>query len=103
MPFDRFCDICYMLKNYSADDLNHIFNRAKKFNLEKICSYVIIHTAGLFNISNIKALEIAFENLNDHSFLDFIVSKHNKKYLYTEKRIASRFFSKNRKSLLKEV
>ena len=83
----------------------HLFNRAEEVGMEKICAFAVLQTSELLMFNNFYAIEIATKILgSDNDFLHMIVSpKEKKKFLFTERNILERFFSENRKTLLKEV
>lgn len=100
----KYFDIYTLLRRLSPSDVDNFFTNAYKYNLQEICSFAIIQTACLFNIGDNGALSTARKILEDDSlFLHLVMSKMDEKmFIYTEPNILNRFFSKNRKNLLKE-
>ncbi len=105
MTLYKYCDIYMLLNDEGEEYVDFLFDRAKKLGMEKICAFAVLQTAELFKFKNLYAVEIAQKALNyDFNFIHVITSpKENKKYIFTEESVIERFFSDNRKALLKEV
>ena len=104
MTLYKYCDIYLFLNDASTAYVDFVFERAKELNLEKICAFVVIQMSGLFTFENTYALTKAKEILkNDPDYIHTVYAPKDKKpYIYIDKDIESRFFSNNRKLLLKE-
>lgn len=105
MTLYKYCDIYMLLNDADRACTEHLFNRAEEVGMEKICAFAVLQTSELLMFNNFYAIEIATKILgSDNDFLHMIVSpKEKKKFLFTERNILERFFSENRKTLLKEV
>lgn len=105
MTLYKYCDIYLLLCNISNDHVDKIFERAIELGVDKVCAYAILHTAELFDVENSYAVTMAYGTLcNDPDFIHNVISPKDRKiYTYTERNISERFFSSNRRKLLKEV
>lgn len=105
MTFYKYCDIYMLLNELSEEDVVKLFARAKVLGMEKICGYAIVETAGLFDISDGKALREARKVLEEEpDFILQVVSPEDKKYYkYQTKDVTKRFFMRDRTEDLKEV
>ena len=104
MTLYKYCDIYLLLDRFTSNDIKNLFYQAEEYNLQDICSSVIIWTADLFNIEKGYALECAKKSLTDRSIPQIVVSPSEKtSYIYTVDNTKERFFCDNRKELLREV
>ena len=105
MTLYKYCDIYLLLSGMEPQDFKELFNRAKELGLEVICGFVILQTIELFDIENPIAYFAATEALKENpDFLHTVISpRDQKRFVYTEKDIVTRFFSEERQNLLKEV
>ena len=105
MTLYKYCDIYTLLNGISKENVDFLFDRAKLLNMEKICAFAVYQTAALFEFDNAYAIRLSEAILgSDPDFVHTIVSpKDKKKFIFTEKDILNRFFSDNRKELLREV
>lgn len=105
MTFYKYCDIYMLLNELSEEDVSKLFVRAKALGMEKICGYAIIETAGLFDISDGKALKEARRVLEeDLDFVLRVISPEDKKhFIYQTRDVEKRFFMTDRAEDLKEV
>lgn len=105
MTLYKYCDIYMLLNDTSKENIDVLFDRAKKLGLEKVCAFAVYQTAELFDFKNVYAVSVAESILNrDPDFIHTVVSpKEKKKYIFTERDISERFFSDSRKALLQEV
>lgn len=105
MTLYKYCDIYVLLNEATKKDIDELFIRTKELQMGKICAFAILQTSELFYFKNDYAIKVAKEILEfDEDFIHTVISpKDKKKYVFTEKNISNRFFSNDRKSLLKEV
>ena len=105
MTLYKYADIYMLLSELSVKQLKGIFERAKAFDMEKICAYAILETIGLFDVDNIFVYDIAKAALSDD--IDFclkVVSPKDKKnFTYKTADVNERFFMESRAKDLKEV
>ncbi len=103
MTLYKYVDIYFLLMQMSPRDIERIFYRAKKLQLEKICAYAILETANLFSFEEHMATKKAKLVLKEKDFLLSVWSPQDRKvFLYKEKNTKKRFFAKDRKKLLEE-
>lgn len=105
MTLYKYGDIYSLLSDMSEEETEKMFIRAKELNLDKKCAFAIKQTAELFKLENDYSVSRADLILQDDpEFMNRVISpKANKTYVYTEKSAFRRFYSKDRKKLLKEV
>ena len=105
MALYKYCDIYVLLNEATKKDIDELFIRTKELQMGKICAFAILQTSELFYFKNDYAIKVTKEILEfDEDFIHTVISpKDKKKYVFTEKNISNRFFSNDRKSLLKEV
>lgn len=105
MTLYKYCDIYMLMEDVDREEIDGFFLRAKQMGMEKVCAFAILQTGALFHFSNTYAISAACNILKDTpEFLHIIISPTNqKRYLYSEKNIAERFFAEDRKLLLEEV
>lgn len=103
MTLYKFADIYMLLHTMDLQTLNEVMGRAKEMGMEKICAFAIAQTAALFMWHNDIAVKIADEVLKqDPQFIHTVVSPQEKAvYRYWNEDLVERFYSKNRKKLLK--
>ena len=105
MTLYKYSDIYMLINDANKEYVDCIFERAKHFQMEKICAFAILQVSELFYLDNKYAVQVADDVLrSDKEFLHTVISpKDKKEYVYTEKSVSKRLFSNNRKNLLKEV
>lgn len=105
MTLYKYCDIYMMLNDFSTSKVETLFERAKQLNLINECCFAIIQTCRLFLNNNNIALEYAIKNIgeNEECIHTVISPLENKKYIFNKKDMRERFFSNNRRSMLKEL
>jgi hypothetical protein len=105
MTLYKYCDIYMLLSEMSDKQLLEIFERSKELDMEKICSYAILETMGLFDMKLSLAKKIAEEILlDDPDFcLKVISPKEKKTLIYQTKDVTERFFMESRVDDLREV
>ncbi len=105
MTLYKYCDIYMLLSEMNEGQLFRIFKRAKELEMEKICAYAILETAGLFDIADVYALHKAEEALaDDPDFCLRVTSPQEKKTLiYNTCDAGRRFFMESRAEDLREV
>ena len=105
MTLYKYCDIYMLLSEISDKKLEHIFDRANKFGMEKICAYCILETIELFDIDNEFArLKATSALANDTDFCLTVISpKDKKKLIYKTASATERFFMSSRADDLMEV
>lgn len=104
MTLYKYSDIYLLLNDASKEYVDHLFARAKALGMEKVCAFAVCQTAALFAFENGYAVQTAEAALkSDPAFLHTVIDpQEGKRYLYTEKDIAARFFADDRMRLLKE-
>ena len=105
MTLYKYCDIYMLLNDESKNHIDFLFNRAKELEMEKVCAFAVFQMSKLFDFQNLYAVEIAESALKkEPDFIHTVVSpKEKKTYVFTQRRIADRFFCDCRKTLLREV
>ena len=105
MTLYKYADIYMLLHDMTEREINAVFARAIALGLENVCAYAILETAGLFDMENHPAVEMAWQTLaNDKDMLYRVVSpRENKVYTYRTKDVTKRFFMDDRLRDLKEV
>ena len=105
MTLYKYCDIYLLLEDMSKQDFYLLWKRAKELGVEKICSFAMLQTSKLFAINKPYIMETIQTTLErDPMFVHRVIAPSEKKiYVYEEKDLVERFFSKNRKELLREV
>lgn len=105
MTLYKYCDIYMLLSEMSDEQLQKVFDRAKKLGMEKVCAYTILETMGLFDMKDAFAHRIASNALaGDPDFcLKVISPKYKKTLIYQTADVTERFFMESRESDLKEV
>lgn len=105
MTLYKYCDIYMLFNDGSKEQSNFLFRRAKELGMEKVCAFAVYQTSKLFEFNNTYLVGLAESVLgSDTEFIHTVVSpKEKKTYLYYEKDILERFFSDDRKALLKEL
>ena len=107
MSLYKYCDIYMLISEMSEAEIISVFERAKEFEMEKICAFAIIGTFALFNIESSKsfALELATDAVSsDTDYMNIVTVPSEKKLMiYKTEDISERFFMKNRLNDLKEV
>jgi hypothetical protein len=105
MTLYKYCDIYMLLNDASMEEIDLIFKRAKDNGMEKICAFAVMQTSKLFNLANDFAVLKSKQILKDDpQFIHRVISpKDRKEFIYKEKNILKRLFSKNRRGLLIEV
>lgn len=105
MTLYKYCDIYMLVDEMSEEDLTNTFVRARELNMEKVCAYSILEAAGLFDIDNSYAIQLAKETLSDDQyFILNIVDPKNKRTLrYQTHDVTTRFFMDDRADDLKVV
>lgn len=105
MTLYKYADIYMLLGDADERRINSLFARSKQLGMEKICAFAVLLTAALFRFNNSCAVLTAEDILKDDAeFLHTVMSpKERKAYVFTEKDIRERFFSEDRRSLLREV
>ena len=104
MTLYKYCDIYIMLNDFSRSNIESLFKRAEQLNLMNECCFAIIHSCSLFSNEKNIAFEYACKHLEDNEeYIHTVISpSENKKYIFDTKDIQARFFSDNRRSMLKE-
>ena len=105
MTLYKYADIYMLLDEMSKKDCEELFVRAKEIRMEKICAYAVLEVAGLFDVENHPAIELANKFLkDDKEFLYTVISPSNQKvFLYRTKDVTKRFFLTDRTLDLEEV
>lgn len=105
MTLYKYGDIYMLLNHLSKEETESLFRRAKMMETENICAFAVLQTAELFIFENTYAIDMAKKTLHCvPDFLHTVISpKDHKRYLFQEKDIEVRFFSDDRRNLLKEV
>ena len=105
MTLYKYCDIYLLLSEMNNEKLKTIFERAKEIGMEKICSYAVLETIGLFEMNNAFAFSVASEAIaDDPSFrLKVFSPKEKKTFFYEASDVNDRFFMEERVDNLKEV
>ena len=105
MTLYKYCDIYMLLNDADEEQVDFLFERAKKLGMEKVCAFAVLHTAELFKFSNHYAVKVAAKALgNDRNFIHRVISPTEKRELiFRERSVIKRFFADNRKGLLEEV
>lgn len=103
MTLYKYCDIYMLLSDFDHSDTKELFERASKLHMEKVVAFTVLQTAELFDISNKHAIQISNNILfDDQDFTHLVTSpKERTIYIYSDKNIMNRFFSENRKELLR--
>ena len=93
-----------LIQEMTEAQIDELFERACEIKMDKICAFAILQMSKLFIFCNRYAVLKSEEILKDfHDFIHTVISPSDKKiFVYIEKDIEKRFFSQNRKSLLKE-
>lgn len=103
MTLYKYTDIYMILSEMNEKQIENLFFRAKVLSLENVCAFAILQMSELFDFNNKFAVVKANEILKDDpEFIHRVVSPKEKSvYIYTEKSIGERFFSEDRKTLLR--
>lgn len=103
MTLYKYCDIYMLLGKMPNYETDRMFMRAETLGLTKECCFAVLQTAALFDVQNKYAVCKASKFLSDREFMNTVFDpKNNKQLVYTNRSIRGRFFSENRKNLLKE-
>lgn len=102
MTFYKFCDIYGLLYDFTEDNFQQLFDRAKITKTERELLYCIDGLQELFNSSYGLFLEKELLN-KGFDFSEVIAPTEKKLYRYKEDSIKKRFFAKDRMNLLREV
>ena len=105
MTLYKYADIYMLLNKADKDEIDLLFTRAKRTQMEKICAFAVMQMSELFLFDNQYAVSKANEILSTNGeFLHTVVSPKDKKvFIFKERDISARFFADNRKALLEEV
>ncbi len=105
MTMYKFLDIAEFLRNIDGGTLFNLCYIAKKLGALNECCCAILWTCSLLRVNSAFAASKATAWLKgNEALLHTVVSPvDNKKYIYSEKRIAERFFLKDRISNLVEI
>lgn len=105
MTLYKYCDMYMLLNDADSEQVDFFFNRAEKLGMQKVCAFVVLHTAELFRFRNSYAVEVATKALGpDMDFIHRVTSpKDKKEFLFAERNVSKRFFADNRRKLLEEI
>ena len=105
MTLYKYCDIYMLLSEMTEHQIELIFDRAKEFNMEKICAYAILETMDLFDMENNFAYHKATDALshNPEFRLKVVSPKTKTTLIYQTSDTTARFFMESRASDLKEI
>ena len=105
MTLYKYCDIYIMISDFSETNVERLFRRAEQLNLINECCFAIIQSCRLFSNEKNIAFKWASEHLAENEeYIHTVISpSENKKYIFDTKDIQKRFFSNDRRSMLKEV
>lgn len=104
MTLYKFCDLYALLSEFEEQDYFSLFKRAEEMDMQNICYFALYMTKELFDIHSEPLARCLKYMCTDPKILDLVINPSEKKrYSYQEKNIKNRFFSEDRKSLLKEV
>lgn len=104
MTLYKYCDIYVLLFDMIQEELKIIFQRAQELGMGEIVAFTILQTAAMFDVNEdfISMAEYVLQNKPD--FIHLVISpKDKKRFVYEQKDVFQRFFSEERKKLLKEV
>lgn len=102
MSFYKYCDIYTRLTRLSDADAAELCRLAKAYHLEEELFYCLDSVTTFFGLEN-GLLKTALETYDHSRFGNVIAPQEKRIYHYTEENPVERFFSPNRKKLLKEV
>ena len=104
MTMYKYCDIYMLLHDASEEWVRQLFIQARRHEMEAVCAFCVMHMSQLFDFKNRYAITVAEKVMKfDPLFIHAVFSpKEEKKYIFTEKNIAERFFADDRQSLLRE-
>ena len=105
MTLYKYADIYMLLNDMSNLEVDNLFEDVKAGESELVCSYAIFQMSKLFLFENMYAFNRAKRALSKNpDFINTVFSpRDGKRYLFKNKSIEGRFFSVNRKQLLKEI
>ena len=105
MTLYKFLDISEFLRNIDGGTLFNLYHIAKNLGVLNECSCAILWTCSMLHVNSAFAASNAAAWLRgNEDLLHTVVSPgDNKKYIYSEKRIAERFFLRDRISNLIEI
>ena len=105
MTMYKYCDIYLLLSEKSNKDLDEIFERAAKFNMEKVCAYAILETVDLFDMKDTYAYIKSRAVIADEPdfCLKVVAPTEKRMYIYQTENTTERFFTENRINNLKEI
>ena len=101
----KFVDIYLLTEEYGKAAYERLADRMKELGCEKECWYALTYTKALFDIQNPALDQFLAEHAPDDPDLLHKVDRPELKttMIFTERDLISRFFSVDRKSMLKEV
>ena len=104
MTLYKYCDIYLLLSEMSDEQVRRVFRRAEELDMEKVCSYAILETMGLFDRRQDISYEIAKATLAEdpHFCLKVVSPKDKKQLIYKTADVETRFFMESRVTDLKE-
>ena len=102
MTFYKYCDIYTRLPRLSEEDATELCRLAKAYHLEEELFYCLDSVNTFFGLDN-KMFKTKLDTYDHSHFYDVIAPREKKLYRYTEVNPVKRFFSSDRKKLLKEV
>lgn len=101
----KFLDLFLLTENYGISAFSRLARRMQEVDCAKECVYALTYTKALFDIQNAALDDFLAKHTPDDPDLMHRVDYPAKKtvLIYAEKDLVNRFFSINRKELLKEA